>query len=210
MDILIIEDNKLYCEKLAEDLIAYNYNISICKDFSHLEEIDYSRYNLVLLDISLPNIDGRSMINIIKTSSKANVIMLTSDNANSSEFESLKLGADDYIIKPHFMPVLDLKIQQLINTPSDVIKICGHLLNKQNMKIDDNINLTAKEYKILMCLYSKSDQVCSKSEVLKNLWQSDFFVESGALYTLIHRLRKKLENTNINIKNVKGGYQIDN
>lgn len=209
MNVYIIEDSEQYREHLKKDLEEYGYNVEICKYFDELEQVEYSKYDIVFLDISLPNLDGRNLIEFIKRNSDAVIFILTSDNSHLTEFDCLKLGADDYIIKPHFIPVVDLKIKQFINFETETIEICGHKLNKETLKIDEMINLTAKEYKILMCLYSKRGQTCSNKLILRMLWESDFFVEIGALYTMIYRLRKKLGPTNIEISNVTGGYKID-
>ncbi len=209
MNVYLIEDNEQYRGRLRNDLEEYGYNVEISNYFDELEQVDYSKFDIVILDISLPNLDGRNLIKLIKQNSHAVVFMLTSDNSQLTEFDCLKLGADDYIVKPHFMPVIDLKIKQFLNLETEIIEICGHKVNKETLKIDEKINLTAKEYKILMCLNSKRGQTCSNKMILRMLWESDFFVEMGALYTMVYRLRKKLETTDIVISNVTGGYKID-
>lgn len=209
MNVYIIEDNELYRKNLKADLESYGYNVSLCETFNRVESVDYTAFDIVILDISLPNLDGRNLIRTIKNNSKAIVFMLTSNNNGTAEYESLKLGVDDYIVKPHYAPVLNLKIKQALNHEVEQINICGHSLNKETLKIDNKINLTAKEYKVLIFLHSKLGQVCTNNEILRALWESDFFVEMGALYTMMYRLRKKLEPTNISIKNDKGGYTID-
>lgn len=209
MKILIIEDNAVYRKTLETDLITSGYDVEIILKFENYVEIDYSLYNLIILDIGLPNLDGRDCISFIKKNSNAKIIMLTSDNSGAAEYESLLLGADDYIIKPHYLPVLKLKIDTLETKAREQIVICGHSINTETLTIDQNIKMTAKEYKILMAIYRSSKHQCTKPELLRNLWESDFFVEEGALYTMIYRLRKKLEPTNINILNTRGGYKID-
>lgn len=209
MKILIIEDNTVYRKILETDLIESGYDIDILTDFDSYFQADYSVYDLIILDIGLPNLDGRDLITFIKKKSNAKIIMLTSDNSGSVEYESLLLGADDYIIKPHYLPVLKLKIQSLVSQTNDQVIICGHNINTETLTIDKTIKMTAKEYKILMAIYRSKNHQCTKSELLRSLWESDFFVEEGALYTMVYRLRKKLETTNINIVNTRGGYKID-
>lgn len=208
MNICIIEDNELYRNRLIDDLISLGYKVSTYTDFKQIEFADYSEFDVVLVDIGLPNIDGRRLIKTIKEHSNVAVFMLTSVDNGAVELECLTLGADYYIIKPHYTPVLDFKLKQVLNLETDTVEIGSHKLNKDTLKIDDRISLTAKEYKILLCLHQKGSEVCSKEELLRNLWESDYFVEVGALYTMIHRLRKKLENTSINIRSIDGGYQI--
>lgn len=207
--LLVIEDNRVYQERLAVDLTELGYDVEIFTQFQNYTTHDYSPYDLVLLDIGLPDLDGREIITYIKNSSKAKIIILTSTNSGEVEYKSLLLGADDYIIKPHFVPVLNLKIQALISTNNQDTIICGHHINLQTLTIDNKIKLTAKEYKILIAIYNSTAHQCTKNELLRNLWESDFFVEEGALYTMIYRLRKKIESTNINITNTRGGYKID-
>lgn len=209
MKILIIEDNHTYRQKLQKDLIEYNYTVEIANNFKTLQTLDYNKYELVIIDIGLPNTDGRELIETIKLNPKAQVIMLTSNNDSTIEYESLHLGADDYIIKPHNIAVLDLKIKKLLKSFENKQQINGHTVNHQTLKIDDQIKLTAKEYKILLAIHNNQNNFCSKSELLKNLWDSDYFVDEGALYTLVYRLRKKLVSTNIKIENTQGGYKID-
>lgn len=208
MNILVIEDNKLYYETLKLDLEKFGYKVSSPINFRCLESIDYKQFDVVMLDITLPNIDGRNLIKTIKKSVNPVVFMLTSIDNGTVELDCLKLGADDYIIKPHYGPVLDFKLKQHLKLEKDIVEICSHKLSMETLKIDDTINLTAKEYKVLLCLHAKGNEVCSKEELLRCLWENDYFVELGALYTLVFRLRKKLEDTNINIKSTNGGYQI--
>lgn len=209
MKILIVEDNLVYRKKLETDLIESGYELEILMNFDQCLQFDYSLFELIILDIGLPNLDGRDLISFIKKKSNAKIIMLTSDNTGAAEYKSLLLGADDYIIKPHYLPVLKLKIDALINKNNEQVSICGHSINTETLTIDQDIKLTAKEYKILMAIYRANNFKCTKEELLRSLWESDFFVEEGALYTMVYRLRKKLETTNINIVNTRGGYKID-
>lgn len=209
MRVLIIEDNERYRNKLIGDLQSLNYEVVAPVTFTGLAGYDYTTFQLVILDVGLPQIDGRNLIKVIKRGSSAAVIMLTSSSSGEIEYESLKLGADDYIVKPHYLPVLELKIDSLINNQLKQLEICGHYVNPQNLKVDERIKLTAKEYKILVAIYKHQDHLVSKDQLLRDLWESDYFVEEGALYTLIYRLRKKLDDTNIVIKNTRGGYKVD-
>lgn len=209
MKILIIEDNQRYAQNLKLDLEASGFDVTNTTDFANLEKLEYSEYKLVILDIGLPNLDGRNIIKFIKHCGDIKVIVLTSESNGQTELTSLLEGADDYITKPHYTPVLIHKVNKLISNESSVIKYKQHTIDMQTMKIDNKIKLTNKEYQVLLYLLNNRGKICSKSSILKNMWQSDYFIEQGALYTLIYRLRKKIESTAIVIQNDEGGYYID-
>lgn len=209
MKILIIEDNDVYRKNLETELRINEYDVDTLLQFDQYQQFDYSNYDLILLDIGLPALDGRDLITLIKNNSTARIIMLTSDSSGAVEYDSLLLGADDYIIKPHYLPVLKHKIDPLGNKSNENVSICGHSINTETLTIDQVIKLTAKEYKILMAIYRSNSKQCTKEELLRSLWESDYFVEEGALYTMVYRLRKKLEGTNIKIVNTRGGYKIN-
>lgn len=206
MKILIIEDNIINRKALIEDLSKHQFIVEAISDFNCLEALDYSPYQLIILDIRLPNYNGIDLISQIKQSSQAKIFMLTSDERKTTEYESVIRGADDYLTKPHYLPLLLHKINLINDT--NILMCHGHEINLHTMRIDQKIKLTKQEYQVLIYLINHQNQYCTKNQLLELLWENNFFVEVDALYSLIYRLRKKLDPTQIKIINHKGAYCI--
>ncbi len=206
MKILVVEDNTTYRNHIVKELQDQGYLVDFIVDFSQLKIYNYSTYDLILLDISLPNYNGIDLIDNIKNQSNSKIFMLTSNENKTTEFKAIVTGADDYITKPHYLPLLIHKINLLNNKTSIVFK--SHIIDLQTMRIDNEIKLTKQEYQVLIHLLHNRNTYCTKDQLLDLLWENNFFIEIDALYSLIYRLRKKLRTTAIIIENSKGAYCI--
>ncbi len=207
MEILIVEDNEIYRNKLRADLISLGHHVEVVLEFNELDNYRFKQFDLIILDITLPSINGLDLIQVIKSCSYARIFMLTSDESQKTEYNATLNGADDYITKPHYLPLLDYKIKQLTEEANIIYK--EHTIDLSTMKIDNQIKLTKQEYQILIHLLNNRNKACSKNQLLELLWENNFFVEIDALYSLIYRLRKKLLATEITIENRKGSYWIN-
>ena len=145
MKILIIEDEKIIREELQELLLKNGYEVFLLTDFTNVLPIDPDKYDLILLDINLPNLNGEFLLKEIRKTSNIPIIMLTSRVDEMDEVLSITNGADDYITKPYNPIILLLRIQNIfkrINSNLDYLKyknisfdFKSGFIKKNNLKV---------------------------------------------------------------------------
>lgn len=203
--ILIIEDEQKIADTLQRGLtengyfaeVAYDGNVGY-KLFSNHE------FNLVILDINLPGIDGYKLCKIIRSSnSSIPVIMLTSMSTLNDKIEGYDAGADDYIVKPFEFRELLLKIRVLLkrtmnqNIPVGSILKAGdlemNLDSKEVIRDGKKISLTAKEFQLLEYLLRNKNRVVSRSDIAISVWDIDFDTNTNVIDVYISYLRNKID-----------------
>lgn len=221
MNILIIEDDETISLSLKFYLEQENFQVMLAKDGVRINKlIEENTFDLVLLDINLPFMNGYDVFKEIKNIKDIPVIFLTANDSETSIVNSLDMGADDYITKP-------FKTRELLSRINTVLRRTKqkhpNIINIKNIKIDlgqakvfkDNIDiqLTALEYKIFLTLVLNPDQVFSREKLLADIWDvSEEYVYDNTLTVYIKRIREKIE-TNPNkpeiILTVRGlGYKL--
>ena len=217
--ILLVEDNETIIMGLKYSLEQENFNVEVSKTVIDAKKIIENKYfDLVLLDISLPDGNGFEICEYIKQNNDMPVIFLTARDEETNVVMGLDLGADDYIIKP-------FRIRELVSRINSVLRRYGkqenknNLLEYKNIKIDMNlakvykdgkeIVFTSLEYKILLLMFSNQNKLITREELLDKIWDiAGNFVNDNTLTVYIKRIREKLEDENI-IKTVRGmGYRI--
>ena len=173
-------------------------------------------YDLVLLDIMMPNLDGYSVCKMIRQTSNVPIIFLTALNEESNQLKGFELECDDYITKPFSFNLLIQRVKAVlrrgrINISSDLL-IFEKLkldLNTYSVQIDDqNIELTLKEFNILKMLIEKYPQVVTRENLLDSIWGYDYYGDTRIVDAHIKNLRKKIILPYI--KTVKGiGYTLE-
>ena len=160
--------------------------------------------DLILLDITLPGIDGEYICKEVRKSSDIPIIMLTSRNNEMDELLSINYGADDYVTKPYNPRILIARIEALLKRAnknfSDVIFYNGLKLNisKSTFSYNDKeIDLSKNELKILHFLLKNKSRIVSRDELMDYLWDNNEFVDDNTLTVNINRLRKKLESVEL-------------
>jgi two-component system KDP operon response regulator KdpE len=168
-----------------------------------LEELRKDRYDLVLLDVNMPGMDGLETCKAIRASSEVAVIMLTVRQAEEDKIAALDAGADDYVTKPFSMPELLARIRaSLRRVPLTVestsgrivigdmdINIAGRRLNVRGREV----KLTPKEFDLLLYLVDNANVSISHGKLLQAVWGPDYGGEVEYLRTFVNRLRKKIE-----------------
>lgn len=217
--ILIIEDEPVIREELKILLMKNNYQVDVLIDITnYMECIKNNIYNLLLLDINLPNMSGYVICKEIKRIRNIPIIFVTSRNTENDELRSIVSGGDDFVTKPYNIYILLEKIKRAIGKVSTEIqnKIeynCVKLdlidlsISKENM----HENLSKNEFKILYYLYINAGRDITKEELIEYLWNSRFYLDENTLTVNIKRIRKKLTNINAGglIQTVHGvGYRI--
>ena len=215
--ILVMEDDVNIQELIVEFLKAEGYDVDYASD--GLEGIQLSKkkeYDLVLLDIMMPNLDGYSVCKMIRQTSNVPIIFLTALNEESNQLKGFELECDDYITKPFSFNLLIQRVKAVlrrgrINISSDLL-IFEKLkldLNTYSVQIDDqNIELTLKEFNILKMLIEKYPQVVTRENLLDSIWGYDYYGDTRIVDAHIKNLRKKIILPYI--KTVKGiGYTLE-
>ncbi len=196
MNILIIEDDKVLCNELFTLLKNNNYNPTILNDYN-VESILKINPNLILLDINLPNINGKEILKNLRLKSDIPVIMLTSLDNDLEEVTSITYGADDYITKPYNPTILLLRINNIlkrykskITTYLDLtIDISKGTISRETKEIV----LTKNEMIIFNYLLNNKNRIVSRDELMSELWGNFEYLNDSALTVNISRLRTKLK-----------------
>lgn len=196
MNILIIEDDKVLCNELFTLLKNNNYNPTILNDYN-VESILKINPNLILLDINLPNINGKEILKNLRLKSDIPVIMLTSLDNDLEEVTSITYGADDYITKPYNPTILLLRINNIlkrykskITTYQDLtIDISKGTISRETKEIV----LTKNEMIIFNYLLNNKNRIVSRDELMSELWGNFEYLNDSALTVNISRLRMKLK-----------------
>ena len=219
-NILLIEDNESILKGLVYSLDQERFKVTTAmtiKDSKNLLESN-NIYNLIILDISLPDGSGFDLCKYIKSNYNIPIIFLTAKDEEQDVVQGFDLGADDYVVKP-FRP------RELISRINNILRrynnIQTNIITSSNIKIDldaqrvykndDEIVLTALEYKILALLFTNINQTVSREKILDKIWDiAGNYVNDNTLTVYIKRIRAKLSPNDI-IKTIKGiGYRIEN
>ena len=215
--ILIVEDDSTISMGLSYYLKQEGYEVVTvitCKEA--LEVIDNS-FNLVLLDLSLPDGNGFDLFKELKGKTNVSVIFLTAVDEETSVVMGLDMGADDYITKPFKARELLSRIRNVLRrTAPEIIKIGNVTIDIRGAKVLKNgrdVFFTALEYKILLILALNPNQVFTRDKILADIWDvNEEYVNDNTLTVYIKRIREKIEDEVENpriIVTVRGlGYKV--
>ncbi|CYX24895.1 response regulator transcription factor [Streptococcus suis] len=200
--ILLIEDDKTISQLVAKNLINWGYQVQEVKDFQMvLEQMEEFQPHLILLDIGLPFFNGYYWCQEIRKTSRVPIMFLSSHDQPMDIVMAINMGADDYVTKPFEMTVLLAKIQGLLRRTYDFVGEQSLLwfeevsLDLKTMQVSYGQaveELTRNEFQILRVLFEHGKEVVSREELMRELWNSDIFVDDNTLSVNIARLRKKL------------------
>lgn len=215
--ILIIEDDNLLNNGLAELFKKHNYLPVQAGSIKEASEIINETIDLVIIDIGLPDGTGLDFSEKVK-SLNIPFLFFTARDDETCMLKAFNNGADDYLVKPFSFAVLLKHIEAVLRrtekNAKDIFSYKGLIIDfsKKQVKCDNKtIHLSAKEYKILELMVKNRNQVMTKNAILEKIWDQDgLFVEENTLNVTLNRLRKKIEpnpHNPIYIKNVFGlGY----
>ena len=221
MKILIIEDEQGIASFISEGLKLENYLSDICLDgYSGIDHALINDYDLIILDLMLPDIGGIQVCQEIrKNNIFTPIIMLTAKNTTDDVITGLDAGADDYLTKPFELDELLARVRALLrrgqtNIVDNVIQVGGLTLDTRTHEVSrDNkkIELTNKEYTLLEYMMRRPNEVISRQKILEHVWATDTDPFSNTVEVHIRYLRQKIDNNHQNkmIKTVRGsGYKI--
>jgi DNA-binding response OmpR family regulator len=203
MKILIIEDEKELVKSMAQYLRQESYVCEIAYTAHEAnEKVLLFEYDCILLDINLPDGNGLKILEKLKESNNTDgVIIITAKNSLDDKVRGLNLGADDYLSKPFFLPELVARVSAVIrrkrfdgNTKITFQEITVDLLGKTVHAHDHAVDLTLKEYDLLVFLIANKNRVVSKNAIAEHLSGDDaeLLDKFDFIYTHIKNLKKKL------------------
>ena len=217
--ILIVEDDIDIQELLRNFLQEVGYEISIANDgMEAISLFSTIHFDLILLDIMLPKIDGFTVCELIRKQSQIPIIMLTALSSEDEQIRGLDLQGDDYITKPFSMPILVRKIGAVLRRSSMIPEQEHQTIAYKNLVLDmdsytavvdgASFDLTQREFEVLRELLLNQGRVLTRQNLLDKLWKYDFYGDERVVDTHIKNLRKKL---GIDfIQTIRGvGYKID-
>ena len=198
-DILIVEDNKELADLLCDFLRAENYTVSVAQTGEKALSL-YERYGarLIVLDIMLPGIDGFAVCRKIREESNTPILIVSARTSKDDKLNGLILGADDYIEKPYDIDIMLAKIAGIFRRRYAVDELTfGDIrINKVSrcvFKNDAGLDLTAKEFDLLLLLAENKGKTLTKEYLFNQIWGSDSFSEQQTLTVHIKWLRQKIE-----------------
>ncbi len=198
---MVVEDDRALNEGIAFALRREGYLTNSAYSLREAREKLGERMHLVLLDINLPDGDGREFLGSVLTGQPAPVLLLTARDTEEDMLQGFRAGCDDYITKPFSMPVLLMKIAAVLKRSEGVsrqIYTNGELLydfeNKTLTRRGEPVELTALECRLMELFLHNRGIVLTRERILDRIWDADErFVESRTLNVTIRRLRMKVE-----------------
>ena len=220
MNILIVEDESKIAQFLAKGLNESGYQSAIASDgIEALSQIQNQNFDLVILDVMLPKLNGWQVLETLRTFSKIPVLMLTAKDHVLDRVKGLELGADDYLVKPFSYIELLARIKSLLRrVPKPDVEsyqIANLRLNRLSHEVfrdHQKIDLTAKEFILLQLLMQHQGEVLTRTQIASLVWNINFETDTNVVDVAIRRLRAKVDdhfNPKL-IQTIRGmGYKLD-
>ncbi|ATV68855.1 coaggregation response regulator transcription factor CarR [Fusobacterium pseudoperiodonticum] len=202
MRILVVEDEKDLNNIITKHLKKNNFSVdSVFNGEEALEYLEYGAYDLIVLDIMLPKVNGYEVVKKLRENkNETAVLMLTARDSIDDKIKGLDLGADDYLIKPFDFGELLARIRALVrrkygNTSNtmEIDDLCIDIAKKTVVRGGKNIELTGKEYEVLEYLIQNKGHVLSRDKIRDSVWDYGYEGESNIIDVLIKNIRKKID-----------------
>lgn len=217
--ILIIEDNEKIRKLLKMELVHEKYLVDLAEDGKiGIKKFKEGNFDLILLDLMLPEYSGEEICKIIRKTSNIPIIILTARDQILNKIELLDMGADDYLTKPFNIQELFARMRVIFRNKKDFYS--SNFIKYNDLKIDSEkkifyinekeIKLTKTEYNLMYTLMLNKEIVLSREKLIEDVWGWDFQGDNKIIDVYINALRKKIEiNGKKHIKTVRGfGYVL--
>lgn len=201
MRILVVEDEVKTADYLRKGLGESGYRVEVALnglDGQHL--VQEGEFDLIILDVMLPGLDGWQLLQIIRRKSQTPVLFLTARDAIEDRVKGLELGADDYLIKPFSYAELLARVRTLLRRgpPREVEQfqvadLHLDLLKRRVTRSGERLTLTNKEFALLHLLLSREGEVLSRALIASHVWQMNFDSDTNVVDVAIRRLRAKVD-----------------
>jgi len=218
---VLVVDDEVRMRKLIKDfLISKGYSILEAEDGEKALEVfeeNKNKITLILLDVMMPKLDGWSVLRQIRQESKVPIIMLTARGEEQDELFGFELGVDEYISKPFSPKILVARVEAILKrTNKDIVEekeYGGIRIDKEGrtVKVDGKaIELSLREYELLMYLVENENIALSRDKILNNVWNYDYYGDSRTIDSHIKKIRCKLGKKGKYIKTMRGiGYKFE-
>jgi two-component system copper resistance phosphate regulon response regulator CusR len=202
MRILVVEDERVAADVLAKGLREHGYAVDVAGDgAAALEQAGAIDYDLIILDILLPRMNGIEVCRRLREDGQSvPILMLTARGGPDQRVEGLDVGADDYLAKPYHFPELLARIRALLRRGP---VLASSVLSYQDLRIDTRarrveragriIPLTTKEYALLEYLLRRQGDVVGRADIAEHVWDDSFDPMSNLIEVYIQRLRRKVD-----------------
>ena len=202
--IFLVEDDLSLINGLSFAIKKQGYMLDVARTFREADQIwAEGKYDLVVWDVSLPDGSGFDLCRRIRQTSKVPIMFLTAADEETDVIMGLDMGGDDYITKPFKLAIFMSRVNALLRRSDNFSEadaelnsngISVHLLKSEVYKNNQQIELTASEYKLLCLFMENPDRVLSQEQILSRLWDCDEnYIDNNSLSVYIRRLRKKIE-----------------
>lgn len=217
MHVLIVDDEELIREVIKEYLTLEDFSVDEASDGKEaISKVENSNYDLVIMDIMMPNMDGYQAIKKIKEIKDIPCIMLSARGEEYDKLIGFDIGIDDYVTKPFSPKELVARVKAVIKRSKgekEIYKFGGLVIDDKahNVFVDEErIELTPKEYELLKYLISNENIALSREQLLTNIWGYDFYGDDRTIDTHIKTLRNNLGKYRDFIVTVRGmGYKFE-
>lgn len=214
-EILLVEDEDKMRKIIKNYLIKEGYKVTEAADGEEgLMAFETGSFDLAVLDVMMPKIDGWTLCRMIRKESNLPIIMLTARSAEEDELFGFDLGADEYVTKPFSLKILLARIRSLLKRKGEKEEglVIGDLsIDEKSHRIsykEEILELTPKEYEMLLFMVKNKDTAITRERFLNQIWGYDYYGDLRTVDTHVKQLRKKLENRYI--KTVRGiGYRFE-
>ena len=218
--ILVVDDEQRMRKLIKDFLTAKGYSILEAEDGEkalQVYEENKSKITLILLDVMMPKLDGWSVLRQIRQESKVPIIMLTARGEEQDELFGFELGVDEYISKPFSTKILVARVEDILKRTNrnekEIKNYDGIEIDKEGrtVKIDGKlIELSLREYELLVYLVDNENIALSRDKILNNVWNYDYYGDSRTIDSHIKKIRHKLGKKGKYIKTMRGvGYKFE-
>ena len=203
--LLIIEDEKKIATTLKKVLTENGYHVDLAFDGNIGKRLfDSNEYDLIILDINLPGMNGFELCKAIRNhNQQIPIIMLTAMNTTEDKIEGFDTGTDDYMIKPFEFKELLVRIRALLKRTmnqqlptGNILKVADLEMNldtKEVSRANQSITLTAKEFQLLEYFMRNRNRVLSRSDIAERVWEIDFDTQTNVIDVYVNYLRNKID-----------------
>jgi two-component system, OmpR family, copper resistance phosphate regulon response regulator CusR len=201
MRILIVEDEPKTAAYIHKGLVEQGYSVDVAHDgLEGLHMATTTNYDLILLDVMLPGIDGWSMLQSLRRHRTTPVLFLSALDRVDDRVKGLKLGGDDYLVKPFAFSELVARVQNILRRGpvqrEPVMRIADleiDPLSRRVTRSGNRIELTAKEYSLLTFFMRHIGEICSRTVIAESVWDMNFDSDTNVVDVAVRRLRAKLD-----------------
>lgn len=200
--ILIVDDQPQIRRALRTALVAKGYEVNdACGGEEAFEKLREEKYDVILLDINMPDVKGTEVCRVIRSTSDVGIIMLTVRNNEADKVAALDSGANDYVTKPFSTPELFARIRAVLRRyggDKEIQRLCMKEVEidfeaRQVTVRGQRVHLTPKEFELLQYLANRLNKIVPHREILRAIWGPDYGEELDYVRTMIKQLRKKIE-----------------